>query len=303
MNYLIVIGGATATGKSDLAVRLARQFDTAVLSADSRQFYREMSIGTAKPSLEERQGITHYFIDFLSVADEYSVGGFERQAIELLDQLFLKNKVVVMAGGSGLFIRAVCEGLDDFPDVPGAVRKKVESGEQTNGIRWLQQELERLDPEYFTRVDHNNPARLRRALEVCLASGLPYSHFLSREKPVRNFTSIFIQLDLPRAELYSRIERRVDNMVEQGLEEEARLLLPYRDRPALHTVGYEEFFDYFDQKITREEAILKIKQHSRNYAKRQGTWFRKYGQWAVFHPEDWPGILRFVQLKMESPAT
>lgn len=301
MNYLIVIGGATATGKSDLAVRLARHFDTVVLSADSRQFYREMSIGTAKPSLEEQGEIKHYFVDSLSVADDYSVGDFERQAIELLDQLFQKHRVVVMAGGSGLFIRAICEGLDTFPEVPDRVRSEVESGEKKFGIGWLQQELKRLDPDYFENVDRNNPARLRRALEVCLASDKPYSYFLSKGKTTRNFTPVFIQLDLPRAELYARIEQRVDKMIEQGLEEEARRLLPYRDRPALHTVGYEEFFDFFDQKTTREEAIVKIKQHTRNYAKRQGTWFRKYGQWQVFHPGDWSGVLDFVQSKM-TPA-
>ncbi len=303
MNYLIVIGGATATGKSDLAVRLARHFDTVVLSADSRQFYREMSIGTAKPSLEEQGEIKHYFVDSLSVADDYSVGDFERQAIELLDQLFQKHKVVVMAGGSGLFIRAICEGLDTFPEVPDRVRDEVEYGEKKFGIGWLQQELKRLDPDYFENVDRNNPARLRRALEVCLASDKPYSCFLSSGKTSRNFTPVFIQLDLPRAELYARIEQRVDKMIEQGLEEEARRLLPFRDRPALHTVGYEEFFDYFDQKTTLEEAIVKIKQHTRNYAKRQGTWFRKYGQWQVFHPGDWSGVLDFVQSKMTPTGT
>ncbi len=298
MNYLIVIGGATATGKTDLAIRLARHFGTAVLSADSRQFYREMSIGTAKPHPEELQGIPHYFIDSLSVADDFSVGNFERQVLDILDGIFKKNKVAVMAGGSGLFIQAVCEGLDVFPPVPESVRKKIARGEEQGGLVWLQEEVARRDPAYFGVVDRQNPARLRRALEVCMASGRPFTDFLSQGKTPRSFRPIFVLLEVPRPELYARIEARVDAMIAAGLEAEARKLLPWRERPALQTVGYEEFFDFFDGKISREEAIDKIKQHTRNYAKRQATWFRKYGAWTAFEPGQWEEILVFVKKQM-----
>lgn len=302
MNYLLVIGGATATGKTGLAIRLAQFFGTAVVSADSRQFYREMSIGTAKPTLQERVGVPHFFIDSLSVADDFSVGQFEKEALTVLNQIYQNNSVAILAGGSGLFIKAVCEGLDAFPPVPEAVKKLVEDGESEYGLGWLQQQLLIHDPAYYRVVDKNNPARLRRALEVCLASGQPYTYFLAQGQTPRNFTPIFIQLDLPRPELYERIDRRVDLMIEQGLEEEVRALLPWRHRPALNTVGYEEFLAFFDGKTNREEAIEKIKQHSRNYAKRQGTWFRKYGPWTVFHPADWEGILAFVQKKLSAQA-
>jgi len=291
---LIVIGGATATGKTTLAIRLARHFDTEILSADSRQFYREMSIGTAKPTLLERGDVTHHFIDFLHVTDDYSIGDYERDAMRVLDRLFQQKDVAIVTGGSGLYIKALCEGLDEFTEVPPDIRQAVAESEKTGGLAWLQSEVERLDPAYFALVDRRNPARLRRALEVCLAGGLPYSSFLAREKKPRPFQIVFLLLELPREELYARIDARVDSMIAAGLEDEARSLLPYRERPALHTVGYEEFFDFFDGKISREAAIDKIKQHSRNYAKRQATWFRKYGEWVRVHPEDWEGVLGVV---------
>lgn len=293
MKQLLVIGGATATGKTALAIHLAQHFDTEILSADSRQFYREMNIGTAKPDPVELARVKHHFIDSLSVADHFSVGEFERDALLILEDLFCKKDVAILAGGSGLFIRAVCEGLDSFPEVWPEARKIVSGGEHIGGLAWLQQELARLDPAYFATVDQQNPARLRRALEVCIETGMPFSGFLQREKKPRFFQPRYLLLELPRPALYVRIEARVDAMIEAGLEEEARSLLPYRDRPALRTVGYEEWFDFFDGKIDREEAISKIKQHSRNYAKRQATWFRKHGDWAAFHPDDTEGIAAF----------
>jgi tRNA dimethylallyltransferase len=296
---LVVIGGATATGKTALAIRLAQHFGTEILSADSRQFYREMKIGTAKPSEAELAAVPHHFIDSLSVADDFSVGDFEREALAVLKKIFLKNDVAVLVGGSGLYIRALCEGLDSFPEISLETRKKVAAGEQSGGLAWLQNELARSDPDYFQVVDKQNPARLRRALEVCLESDFPYSFFLKKEKKKRPFEPIYILLELPRPELYARIEARADAMVANGLEAEARALLPFRDRPALRTVGYEEWFGFFDGKITREEAIEKIKQHSRNYAKRQATWFRKHGEWTAFHPEDWEGILKFCQKMLD----
>lgn len=297
MPFLIVIGGATATGKTALAVRLARRFHTAILSADSRQFYREMRLGTAKPSADELASAPHYFIDSLSVAEPFSVGDFERAALDTLGQIFAEKDVAILTGGSGLFIQAVCEGLDDFPAIPATVKHQVAEGERTGGITWLQQELERLDPVYFEQVDRQNPARLRRALQVCLAAGAPYSGFLNRPKTPRGFTPVYLLLDLPRPEHYARIDARVDAMIEAGLEAEARSLLPWRDQTALQTVGYEEFFEYFDGKISRDEAIEKIKQHTRNYAKRQATWFRKRGDWTVFHPDDLPAVLAFLEEK------
>ncbi|MCB9305421.1 MAG: tRNA (adenosine(37)-N6)-dimethylallyltransferase MiaA [Lewinellaceae bacterium] len=300
MKFLIVIGGATATGKTTLAIQLARYFDTGILSADSRQFYREMSIGTAKPEPEELAAAQHHFIDSLSVSDDFSVGDFEREALILLDDIFKKREIAILVGGSGLFLRAVCEGLDTFPEISKETKHRVESGERSGGLAWLQNELALLDPEYLKIVDRQNPARLRRALEVCYESGAPYSGFLGGDKARRNFRCIYILLDLPRAELYDRIEQRVDLMISAGLEEEARALIPFRHRPALQTVGYEELFDYFDGKTDRNTAIEKIKQHTRNYAKRQATWFGKYGHWTPFHPDDREQIVAFIERKTKA---
>lgn len=296
---LLVIGGATATGKTAAAIWLAQYFGTSILSADSRQFYREMNIGTAKPTPAERQMAPHFFIDSLSVADDYSVGDFERDALNTLEQIFTQKDIAIMTGGSGLYIQAVCAGLDTFPPVSESVRQQVAAGEKNGGLPWLQQQLAERDPLYFNRVDRQNPARLRRALEVCIASGAPYSSFLKQEKTNRPFHPVYILLDLPRHELYARIDARVDAMIASGLEAEARSLLPWRHRPALRTVGYEEWFDFFDGKISRAEVIDKIKQHSRNYAKRQATWFRKHGEWTAFLPDEREQILEFCQRKIK----
>jgi tRNA dimethylallyltransferase len=296
MKKLIVIGGATATGKTALAIQLARHFETQILSADSRQFYREMSIGTAKPGAEELAAAPHHFIDFLSVAEDYSVGDFERDALKLLGTIFEEKNFAILVGGSGLYLRAVCEGLDQFPDISPETKLRVEEGERSGGLPWLQQELARLDALQFSKMDQQNPARLRRALEVCLETGHPYSSFLNQgSKNPRPFQPIYLLLNLPRPALYARIEARVDQMVSAGLEQEARDLLAYRHRPPLKTVGYEEFFDFFDGNTTRAEAIDKIKQHSRNYAKRQVTWFSKYGNWEPFSPEKVQDMIDFVQ--------
>ncbi|HOY05194.1 MAG TPA: tRNA (adenosine(37)-N6)-dimethylallyltransferase MiaA [Saprospiraceae bacterium] len=292
--YLIVIGGATATGKTALAIRLAQHFDTDILSADSRQFYREMSIGTAKPTPAELAQAPHHFIDSLSVQDDFSVGDFERAALALLEDIFKRKNVAILVGGSGLFLQAVCEGLDHFPEVSAEIKQKVSAEFEKLGLPWLQEEIRRIDPAYFATVDQQNPARLRRALEVFYAAGLPYSSYLGKNKAVRAFTPVYLLLDVPRPELYQRIEARVDDMLVAGLEKEARNLLPFRHLSALRTVGYDEFFEYFDGDITYAEAVDKIKQHSRNYAKRQATWFRKHGNWMALRPGDWEGILNYV---------
>ena len=299
-NFLIVIGGATATGKTALAIRIAQHFGTEVLSADSRQFFRGMDIGTAKPSAAELAAVPHQFIDILDVTQEFSVGDFERAALRELEYIFQTNKVAVLVGGSGLYLRAVYEGLDSFPEVPAEVKKQVAAGEKAGGLAWLQSELAQRDPVYFSAVDPQNPARLRRALEVSLASGQPYSVFREQIRTPRMFQPILLLLELPRPELYARIEDRVDAMLAAGLEEEARRLWTFRHQTALKTVGYTEFFAFFEGKISRDEAITQIKQHSRNYAKRQATWFRKHGDWAAFHPEDWTRILKFLEEKMQS---
>jgi len=293
--HLIVIGGATATGKTALAIRLAQHFGTEILSADSRQFYREMSIGTAKPTVAELQAAPHHFIDSLSVTADFSVGDFEREALAALDRIFLEHDVAILVGGSGLFLQAVCEGLDYFPEVSADIKKMVSEKMESLGLDWLQAELQRLDPVYYASVDRQNPARLRRALEVCYASEQPFSSFLGQGKNERPFVPVYLLLDIPRNELYARIEERVDRMLAEGLEAEARSLLPYRHLSALRTVGYEEFFDYFDENITYAQAVDKIKQHSRNYAKRQATWFRKHGAWTAFRPEQWEEMLAFLK--------
>lgn len=302
-NTLFVVGGATATGKTATSIWLAQAFGTEILSADSRQFYREMSIGTAKPTLAERQQAPHHFIDSLGVADDYSVGNFEQDALKVLEQIFQTRKTAILTGGSGLYLNAVCAGLDVFPAISVETKNRVAAGEQTKGLEWLQAQLAELDPVYFSKIDRQNPARLRRAVEVCLESGRPYSSFLVQHKTPRPFQPVYLLLELPRAELYARIEARVDAMMEAGLEAEARTLIPWRHRPALRTVGYEEWFDFFDGKISRAEAIEKIKQHSRNYAKRQATWFRKHGDWTVFHPDDREGIMAFCTVQLSrNPA-
>lgn len=284
--HLVVVGGPTASGKTAFSIEIAQRFQTAILSADSRQFYREMNIGTAKPVAAELAAAPHHFINSLSVEDDYSVGNFERDATALLGQLFGQHQVVVVAGGSGLFINALCNGLDAFPEVSPEIRHYIAEQEKKHGLAWLQTQLEQRDAVYFRQADQSNPARLRRALEVTLSAGAPYSSFLTVPKVQRPWTTHYWQMDWPRDVLYERINQRVDQMLEQGLEAEARALLPFRNRPALRTVGYEEWFDYFDGKTDRDTAIDKIKQHSRNYAKRQLTWFRKYGHWQMVQWED-----------------
>ncbi len=296
--YLIVIGGPTASGKTEVAIEVAKLLKTEIISADSRQFYREMNIGTAKPTDEELDAVPHHFINNLSIETEYSAGDFERQALGVLDRLFEKNNFVVMTGGSGLFIKAVCEGLNDFPEIPEKVKKGLEEDYQRFGIGFLQNELEEEDPDYFDEVDINNPRRLFRALLVCRASGRPYSSFKSKEKTERSFVPIYISLKWDRDELYERIEERVDKMMGNGLLEEAKKLFSQKHLNALQTVGYQELFDHFEGKTTLEEAVGLIKQNSRRYAKRQITWLRKGEHWALFHPSEFAAIIDFIKIKI-----
>lgn len=293
--YLIVVGGPTGSGKTALAIRLAQYFHTEILSADSRQFFRELSIGTAKASPKELQTVPHHFINSLSVEQNYSVGDFERDALNLLARLYQEHQVVILAGGSSLYIKALCEGLDEFPEVPDSIRTEVEKLYQNEGIGALQQELAQVDPIYFEQVDRANPQRLIRAISVYRASGLPFSKFRTQQAEPRFFKPIYLWLELPREELYQRINQRVDQMFSTGLEAEARGLYPQSHLNALQTVGYQELFDYFAGVITREEAIELIKRNSRRYAKRQGTWMRRDGFWKTFSPDQFDAIIHYLE--------
>ncbi|MDR3697311.1 tRNA (adenosine(37)-N6)-dimethylallyltransferase MiaA [Mucilaginibacter sp.] len=272
---LIVTAGPTASGKTAAAIELANHYKTVIVSADSRQFYKEMSIGTAKPTEDELAAAKHYFINSHSITDPFSAGDYEKQALNLLDELFKVYDKVILVGGSGLFIKAVCEGFDEFPDVAPGVREKLNTELDKQGLSFLQEKLKLADPEYYNQVDLNNPQRVIRALEVFESTGQAYSSFRSTKINKRPFRSIKFGLTLPKEVLYQRINHRVDEMVKQGLVEEVRSLLPYRNINALNTVGYTELFDYFDGKTSLDDAILAIKQNTRRFAKRQLTWFRK----------------------------
>ena len=272
---LIVIAGPTAVGKTAAAIKLALQLNTEIISADSRQFYREMSIGTAKPDAEELAQVKHHFVDSHSITENFTVGDFEKEALRLLDQLFKTHDQVIMVGGSGLFIQAVTQGFDDLPAANPTIREKLNGELTEKGILHLQSRLKEVDLNYYNRVDLNNPQRLIRALEVFEATGKPFSSYRKAATNTRQFKSIKIALNLPREQLYDRINRRVDLMIEQGLIEEVRSFLTYRHLNALNTVGYSELFDYFDGTTDLDTAINLIKQNTRRFAKRQLTWFRK----------------------------
>jgi len=297
--YLIVVGGATASGKTTFAVQLARYFATEIISCDSRQFFREMSIGTAKPTPAEMQGIPHHFIDSHSIFEHYSVGDFEREALALLENLYQKYDILVAVGGSGLYIKALCEGLDHFPEVPDDVRAEVRDFYEREGLAALQAAVREVDPAYFAEADQQNPHRLLRALEVYRASGKPFSSFRQSKTKTRNFMPIYVQMDWPRAELYERINQRVDLMMERGLLEEVRALYPHRALTALQTVGYQELFDYLEGKLTLDEAVDNIKQHTRNFAKRQLTWWRRDGFWTAFHPSQIDQAVEFIEHQIQ----
>ena len=293
--YLIVIGGPTASGKTSFAIKLAKHYDTVILSADSRQFFKEMEIGTARPSKEELAVVPHYFIANKSIQEAYSVGDFERDALKTLNQVFQTKDIVVVVGGSGLYIKALCEGLNEFPEVPETIKQQVIEEYQTQGIKFLQTELQQLDPDYYQQVDLQNPHRLMRAISICRASGKPFTYFWKQQNEARPFTPIYLQMHWPRTKLYERINQRVDKMLEAGLEEEVKSLIPYQTHTALQTVGYQEFFDYFRDSISKEEAIELIKRNSRRYAKRQMTWYRRDPHWKLFHPSELDSAISYVE--------
>jgi len=290
MKTLIVIAGPTASGKTAFSIKLAKALNTVIISADSRQFYKEMSIGTAAPTHEELLQVKHYFIHNISIKDKYDVADYEREVLQLLDELFKTHDQVVMTGGSGLFIDAVCNGIDEMPDVEPEVRQKVENMLKECGIEALSKELQKLDPEYFSIVDKQNPRRLQRALEMCYQTGRPFSSFRTGTAIKRDFEIKKFALLWDRQELIERIDRRVDMMMDQGLLEEAKALYPKRQLNALNTVGYKELFSYFDGDCTLEEAVEQIKIHTRQYAKRQMTWLRRDKEYRWITIEDYSSI-------------
>ncbi|EDM43260.1 tRNA delta(2)-isopentenylpyrophosphate transferase [unidentified eubacterium SCB49] len=272
---LLCVVGATAIGKTALAIKLAQHFSAEILSADSRQFYKEMKIGTAAPTPEELSQATHHFVHNKSIHDTYTVGDFEKEAIQFLTSYFKSNEYAILVGGSGLYIDAVVCGLNTFPEVKEGVRESLEQRLKNEGIETLQKELKEKDLVYFNSVDIKNPRRLIRALEVIKSSGKPYSSFRKGMNTQREFNTIFIGLDADRSIIYDRINRRVDIMVEEGLIEEAKKLYKFKELNALQTVGYRELFQSFDGTISQDFAISEIKKNSRRFAKRQGTWFKK----------------------------
>lgn len=272
---LLTVVGPTAIGKTSLAIDLALHFGTEIISCDSRQFFKEMSIGTAVPSSEELAQVKHHFIQHKSIFDTYSVGDFERDAITLLKELFKQHNVVIMVGGSGLYADTVVYGLDDFPEVSPEIRNELNELYQKQGITYLQTRLKDLDPIQYTQMDVQNPQRMIRALEVCIASGRPYSSFLNKKETLRDFKNIIIGLTAEREVVYNRINDRVELMLENGLLIEAQTLFPHKKLNALQTVGYRELFDFFEGKISLDFAIEEIKKNTRRFAKRQYTWFHK----------------------------
>ena len=273
--YLITIVGPTAIGKTSLSIVLAQHFNCDIISCDSRQFFKEMQIGTAVPTTEELASAQHHFIQNKSIFENYTVGDFEKEAIAKLDELFLINDYVLMVGGSGLYVDAVLKGFDYFPEIDASVRDEVTSNYEKSGIEYLQTELEKRDPNYFEVVAKENPQRMMRALEVCLGSGKPYSSFLNQKKTTRNFTPILIGLEAERSTIYDRINQRVNSMMSEGLLAEAKDLFPHKDLNALQTVGYRELFRYFGGEISLEFAFEEIKKNTRRFAKRQLTWFKR----------------------------
>jgi len=272
---LLIVTGPTAVGKTEYTIALAEQLGTPIISADSRQMYREMQIGTAAPTAEELARVKHFFVGNLSIHDYYNVSMFEQQVLELLETLFIDHPVVIMTGGSPQYIDAVCNGIDELPDPDPAIRQYVNQLYQTNGIEALCAQLATLDPDYYAQVNHNDHKRMIRAVEVSLQMKKPYSQCLHQTKKQRDFKIEKYYLNRPREVLFDRISRRVDQMMEQGLLDEVRGLLPYRHLNALNTVGYKELFDYLDGKCSLEQAVTDIKTHTRRYAKRQLTWFKR----------------------------
>lgn len=306
MNFLITIIGPTAIGKTALSIALAQHFDCDIISCDSRQFFKEMKIGTAVPSDEELAAAPHHFIQNKSIFESYSVGDFEQEALSKLDELFQKNNIQIMVGGSGLYVDAVLKGFDDFPDIDDSVRNEINTKYDALGINFLQEQLQKLDSEYYQKLQTENPQtlqnpqRMKRFVEVCLGTGKPYSSFIGKRKNVRNFTPIIIGLEADREIMYDRINQRVDIMLNDRLLEEAQALYRNKHLNALQTVGYRELFDYFDGKTTLEFALEQIKMNTRRFAKRQITWFKRTENVSWFdYQADRKEIIKVIELTIK----
>jgi tRNA dimethylallyltransferase len=294
---LIVIAGPTAVGKTDTAIEMATFFQTEIVSADSRQIYREMNIGTAKPSAQELAQIPHHFINSHSLDEDYDAAQFGKDALITIEKIFLTRDYAVLVGGSGLYIKAVCEGFDDIPHVDENVRQQLVKQFETEGIQWLQEQMRQLDPEHLATIDQQNPHRLIRALEVRIGTGKSIASFQNQKKLSHAFQIIKIGLELPRDVLYARIDQRMDKMIASGLFDEAKSLYQYKHLNALQTVGYQEVFDYIDGLTDYEEAVRLLKRNSRRYAKRQLTWFKKDPEFTWFHPDQIIEIQNFIAEK------
>lgn len=301
--YLICVVGPTAVGKTALGIELAQSFGTEILSADSRQFYKELQIGTAKPTLSELNGAPHHFINSLSIHDAYDVGKYEKEAMAKLELLFEEKDVVILVGGSGLFVNAVCTGLDELPDVKPNVREQLNAELKDKGLDQLNEELKSTDPEYYQIVDLKNPQRVIRALEVIRSTGKKFSDFRKREPAARPFNVLSVGLELEREELYKRIDLRMDQMIEAGLFEEAQTLYDYKYLNPLQTVGYSEIFGYLAGDYDKEEAIRLLKRNSRRYAKRQLTWFKRNPHTVWFDPNNSEQVLKYLKEKLKLPET
>ena len=306
MNYLITIIGPTAIGKTTLSIALAQHFGCDIISCDSRQFFKEMKIGTAVPNDEELAAATHHFIQNKSIFESYSVGDFEQEVLAKLDELFQKNNIQIMVGGSGLYVDAVLKGFDDFPEIDNSVRDEINTKFDTLGIEYLQQQLQELDSVYYQKLltenpqTLQNPQRMKRFVEVCIGSGKPYSSFIGKRKNERNFTPIIIGLEADREIMYDRINQRFDIMSMEGLLEEAQSLYPNKNLNALQTVGYRELFNYFDGKATLDFAFEQIKMNTRRFAKRQITWFTRTENANWFdYLTDKKEIIRYIELTIK----
>ena len=291
---LIVITGPTAVGKTSLCIDIARHFDIPIINADSRQIYKELRIGTACPTEAQMRAVRHYFVGTLSLQDYYSASLFEQQVLELLGKLFQERDYALLAGGSMMYIDAVCDGIDDIPTIDDETRETMKRRLEAEGLEALCEELGRLDPEYYEIVDRQNPRRVVHALEICTMTGQTYTSFRKREKRERPFRIVKIALNRPREELYDRINRRVDQMMEDGLLDEAKALYPRRSLNALNTVGYKELFDYLDGRWPLEEAVERIKGNTRRYARKQLTWYKKDERIKWFHPQDKEEIISYI---------
>jgi len=296
----VIIAGPTAVGKTALAVQLARHYGTAVVSADTRQFFREMSIGTAKPTEAEMGDVPHYLIGHIGIHDTYNAGQYEREAMDVLHTLFKSHDLVILAGGSGMYINALCNGVDDVEETPAGLRDEINEGYRIHGLAWLQQQVQQLDPVYYAQVDQQNPQRLIRAIEVSRHTGKPYSSFRTHTKKQRDFEVIPILVNMDREALYARINARVDAMMAQGLLDEVKALYPYRHLNALQTVGYKELFAFLDGTVALPDAVEQIKQNTRRYAKRQLTWFNNQGDYESFGPGDLEAIKGFIDIIIEN---